>query len=388
MTRRVAVLGAGRVGSTIARDLALDPGLRVTLADRDRSALARVARGIEEAGGRVEPVEFDSAAARAVGDVAARHDVLVGAVPGYLGDRVLEAAVTAGTAIVDIAFGPEDPLRHDALARERGAVAVVDCGVAPGLSNLLVGRAIAELDEARSASILVGGLPVRRSWPFEYVSVFSPTDVVEEYTRPSRIRVAGREVERPALSDVETVEIPGVGTLEAFLTDGLRTLLHTTEVPDLVEKTLRYPGHADRMRMLRDAGFFDERPLDVDGSAIAPRRLTEALLFRAWEPRPDDEEFTVLRVEVAGVSRGAERRIVYDVLDRTDPRDGTTSMARTTGFPCAIVARLVADGTISAPGVHPPERIALDDAVFDAILAGLAERGVSVHREDVAGSAR
>ncbi len=140
--------------------------------------------------------------------------------------------------------------------------------------------------------------------PFEYRSVFSPTDVIEEYTRPARIRENGRTVVKPALSEVEEVDVPVVGTLEAFNSDGLRTLLVTSKAANVCEKTLRYPGHAALMRAFRDAGFFGDAPVEAGGVRVVPRALTEKLVFASWNRPPEEEEFTVLSVTCRGTRRG------------------------------------------------------------------------------------
>ena len=372
--KRVAVLGAGLVGGLIARDLAADERLSVTAVDARAEALAGLA------GPRLATRRADLASPAGVSAAVADADVVALAVPGVLGTAALRAVLAARKPVVDISFSPEDPLALDAEAKAAGVPAVVDCGVAPGLSNLFVGRSVAELDAAEEVSILVGGLPLRRVQPFEYRLVFSLTDVIEEYTRPSRYRENGREVVRPALSDPELVELPVAGTLEAFNTDGLRTLLRTIDAPTLKEKTLRWPGHIATMWMLREAGFFSETPVRAGGTEVSPRAVTEALLREAWRLPEGDDEFTILRVDVAGIKDGAPRRIVWDLYDRTDPVTRATSMARTTGFPCAIVARLLAEGVWTTPGVHPPEILGRDAAVTQRILDELARRGVSVRR--------
>jgi lysine 6-dehydrogenase len=380
---RVLVLGAGRVGGLIAQDLAEDPGLEVTLADRSTSALEQTASAVPA--GAITTIEADLVTSGAVTDLAAGADVVVGAVPGRFGLAMLREVIAAGKPVVDISFSPESPLvLHDEAVAGNVPV-VVDCGVAPGLSNLLAGRAVAELDRTDSISIMVGGLPVHRFLPYEYRSVFSPTDVVEEYTRPCRMRVGGREVTVEALTGIEPVDFPGIGTLEAFNTDGLRTLLEAPEmmsVPDMTEKTLRYPGHAEKMWMLRETGFFDDTPIVVEGVKVRPRALTEELLFKAWEPSPGEKEFTVLRVKAEGELDGRPRCLTWDLLDTTDQETGTSSMARTTGFPCAIVARMLAAGEWSVAGVAPPERLGADAAVTARILDELSRRGVQVHRQD------
>jgi saccharopine dehydrogenase-like NADP-dependent oxidoreductase len=373
----VAVLGAGLVGGLIARDLAADERLKVVAVDAREEALAKLAGAA-----RVATKRADLSAPAEVARAAAGADVVALAVPGFLGTPALRALIAAKKPVVDISFSPEDPLALDADAKAAGVPVVVDCGVAPGISNLLAGRSVAELDATDEVLIYVGGLPLRRVWPFEYRLVFSLTDVIEEYTRPSRYREGGREVVRPALSDPELIDLPRVGTLEAFNTDGLRTLLRTLDAPNLKEKTLRYPGHVEKMRMLRESGFFDETPLRVGGVDVTPRAVTEALLQKAWALPEGEEEFTVLRVEAAGTSDGARRRIVWDLYDRTDAASRATSMARTTGFPCAIVARLLAEGAWTAPGVHPPEVLGRDERVASRVLHELERRGVSIRRRD------
>ncbi len=375
--KRVAVLGAGLVGGLIAKDLARDGNLRVTVADRSETALGRVATFP-----RIETRRAELSRPDEVRSLAREADVVAVAVPGYLGTATLQAVLETGRPLVDISFSPEDPFVLDGAAKAAGVPAVVDCGVAPGLSNLLVGRAVGEMDRLERALILVGGLPVRRTWPYEYRLVFSLTDVLEEYTRPSRFREHGIEVVRPALSEIEPVDLPRAGTLEAFNTDGLRTLLRTVDAPDLKEKTLRWPGHAERMRLLRETGFLGHDPVDAGGVLVRPRALTEALLTRAWALPEGEDEFTVLRVEVEGRKAGRRTRITWDLYDRTDPVTRDTSMSRTTGFPCAIVARILAEGGWSRPGVHPPEFLGKDAAIATRILDDLGERGVSVERHE------
>ena len=372
--KRVAVLGTGLVGGLIVRDLAADERLSVLAVDARADALARLE------GPRLTTRRADLANPSEVTAAVADADVVALAVPGALGTAALRAVLAARKPVVDISFSPEDPLALDGEAKAAGVPAVVDCGVAPGLSNLLVGRSVAELDTAEEVSILVGGLPIRRVQPFEYRLVFSLTDVIEEYTRPSRYRENGREVVRPALSDPELVDLPVAGTLEAFNTDGLRTLLRTIDAPTLKEKTLRWPGHIAKVWMLREAGFFSETPIRVAGEEVVPRAVTEALLHRAWTLPEGDDEFTILRVDVTGTKDGAPLRIVWDLYDRTDPITRATSMARTTGFPCAIVARLLAEGAWPRPGVHPPEILGRDAAVTGRILEELSRRGVSIRR--------
>ena len=371
--RRIAVLGCGLVGAAIARDLSRETGFEVTVADASEQALARLGK---QAAVRTRTADLSRPAEIAA--VVLEADAVVGALPGRLGFAMLEAVIRSGKPIADISFSPEDLLSLDGLARERGVTAVVDCGVSPGISNFAVGRAAARFSEIEDATILVGGLPADRNRPFGYAIVFSAADVIEEYTRPARVVEDGRVVTRPALSEVETIEVPGVGTLEAFLTDGLRTLLTTVPARSMKEKTLRYPGHAEAMRGLRDCGFFETERVEASGVSISPRAVTEKLLARGWKLTEVEEEFTYLRVVVRGSdSAGIPKRYAFELLDRTDPTGGLTSMARTTGFPCAAVAAMLARGDYRNPGVRPLEFLARDPEASEHFLEALRARGLA-----------
>ena len=234
-------------------------------------------------------------------------DLVVGAVPGFMGYRTVERVLQEGKPMVDISFFPEDAFGLDRLAREAGVCCLVDCGITPGLSNLILGRMEEHLDETTSFHCLVGGLPVERTWPWEYKAPFSPGDVIEEYVRPARLRRGGVEITLPALSEVELVDFPGLGSLEAFNTDGLRSLLRTCKAPDMVEKTMRYPGHAVRMRILREAGFFSTEEVQAASGVVRPRDVTEALLFSAWQFEEGEPDLTVMRIVIEGKQNGGGR---------------------------------------------------------------------------------
>jgi saccharopine dehydrogenase-like NADP-dependent oxidoreductase len=364
---RILLLGAGRVGSAIARDLAGE--FDVTVADSAAPNLARLegVPGIRT----VRASVTDEAALRPLLEGA---DLVVGAVPGPLGFATLRRVLEARKNIVDISFFEEDAFALDELARANGCIAIVDCGVAPGCSNLILGRHAAQMERVDRFWCAVGGLPVVRTWPFEYKAPFSPIDVIAEYTRPARFRRGGRDVTLPALTEIELVDLPGVGTVEAFNTDGLRSLLQTIPVPDMVEKTLRYPGYAERMRMLRESGFFSEATLQVGDAAIRPLDLTARLLFDAWQYQPGEADLTVMRVIVEGVEGGKNVRHTYDLLDYYDAPTDTASMARTTGYTCTAAVRLVAGGHFGETGITPPER--LGSGAADFIFADLARHGV------------
>jgi len=371
---KTLVLGAGRVGAVIAADLAAEADLDVTVADRSASALSG-ARA--RAGGSLAIRRADLSDAEAVRALAAEFDLVVGALPSRLGLAALRAVIEAGRPFADISFMPQDARGLDALARSRGVAAVVDIGVAPGMSHLLAAHGVRRLAGAQRVRILVGGVPLEPRPPFFFKAAFAPGDVVEEYTRPARLVEGGRVVERAALSIVEPVELPGVGRMEAGLTDGLRSLVHSLAVPEMVELTLRWPGHYGLIRALQSAGFFSTEPLSVGSAQLRPLDLTSALLAQQWTYSEGEQDLTVMRVEVCG----SGRKLVWDLVDRYDSATQTTSMARTSGFPCAIVARLLADGTIAEPGVHPPEHLSSIPGLVQRVLAEHARRGVHYREE-------
>lgn len=371
---RVAVLGGGLVGGTIARRLSRYDDIEVTLADRDATALARAASGA-----RLTTHQADLGDPAGIAAAASGADAVALAVPGSIGLAALRTLVDLGKPVVDISFTPEDPRLLDARARERGVAVVVDCGVMPGFGGMLALHLAGRLAPALSARIMVGGLPRVRLWPYEYKAPFSPSDVIEEYVRPARLRRAGALVTVPALSEVEAVDVPGVGTLEAFLTDGLRTLLDTLDVPDLCEKTLRWPGHAERMRMLRDTGFFSPEPIDAGGVRVAPLAVTERLLRAAWRLEPDEDELTIMVVEVDGRREGAPARARATVFDRREQATGDSSMARTTGLPAVLTLRALLDGRLSlGAGVVPAEILARDEPFFAWLCESLRATGIAI----------
>lgn len=363
--KHVVMLGGGRVGAAMARDLV--PDFRVTVVDLRQDALdALAAAGI---GTR----RADLGSAEAVKAAIADADLVVGAVPGFMGFRTMRTVLEAGKDIVDISFYEEDPFGLEDVARDR--IALMDCGIAPGCGNIILGHLESRLASIQRWDCLVGGLPVVRTWPYEYKAGFSPIDVIEEYTRPARYVAHGQLVTRPALSEPELVDLPGVGTLEAFNTDGLRSLIRTSQAPFRKEKTLRYPGHIEKMRMLRETGFLSTTPVELNGVPVIPLELTCRLLFPHWQMQEGEADFTVMRVVVEGSEEGHPRTFTYDLLDRYDAATGTTSMARTTGYTCTATVRAVAQGRFTRRGISPPEFLGREGC-WDFIRAELAKRNV------------
>lgn len=368
---KAIVLGCGLVGGLIAKDLANDKDFQVTVADIDEKRLDKLTKDTG-----IRGVKADLSVSSDIKKIVANQDIVIGAVPGFLGFNMLRSVIEAGKNIVDISFMVEDALSLDGLAKSRGVTAVVDMGVAPGMSHMIIGYVDSLMDETESATIFVGGLPVIREWPYEYKIAWSPKDVIEEYIRPARLIECGKIVEKPALSDLELVDLPGIGTLEAFNTDGLRSLLYTIKIPSMREKTLRYPGYAEKMRILRETGFFNEKPIEVGGVKVSPIDVASKLLFSKWELKEGERELTVMRVIVQGKKEEKRLCYIYDLLDYYDKNEKATSMSRTTGFPCAIMARLVAQGEYSRKGISPPEYIGREHKVYQKVMKELEKRNV------------
>jgi saccharopine dehydrogenase-like NADP-dependent oxidoreductase len=289
----------------------------------------------------------------------------------------LEAVINAGKNVVDISFFPEDALQLDKLAKQKEVTAITDCGVAPGLSNFIIGHHNEEM-KITSFECYVGGLPKERKPPFQYKAPFSPADVIQEYIRPVRLMENGAVVTKPALSDREIISFKEVGELEAFNTDGLRSLVYTMKhIPDMREKTLRYPGHIDLIIALQQAGFFETTPVRIEEVDISPLDFTSRLLVNQWKLEPEEEEFTIMKVIVKGEQNGKRKTIVYDLLDRYDPATQISSMARTTGYTCTAAVNLIAKNLFNEKGVFPPERVGRYKNCFDFVINYLKERNVN-----------
>jgi lysine 6-dehydrogenase len=297
-------------------------------------------------------------------------------VPGFMGYKTLENIIKAGKNVVDIAFFPEDALTLDLLAKKHNVTAVVDCGVAPGMSNMLTGYSHHLLDTTSSAVIYVGGLPEIRIKPWEYKAVFSPIDVIEEYIRPAFYVENSQIIEKDALSEPELIDFPELGTLEVFNTDGLRSLIKTLDIPNMKEKTMRYPGHIEKINFLKEAGFFNEEPVKVGNQMIRPIDMTAKLLFPQWKLEPGEKDITIMQIMVEGKKDGKKIKYTWDLLDRYDPETQTHSMARTTGYTATTVARLLKDGLFDKKGIITPEIIGKDETCVKFVLETLKQKNI------------
>ena len=366
--KKIVVLGAGMVGRTIAKDLATD--YKVLSADISDESLSQLKNSTN-----IQTQKSNLADENEIEKLIADADCVVGAVPGFMGFETLKTILKNKKQVVDISFFPEDAFLLDDLAKQNNVTAIVDCGVAPGMDNIILGYHNQRM-KIENFECLVGGLPFERKLPFQYKAPFSPIDVIEEYTRPARLVENFETVTRPALTEPEFIHFENIGTLESFNSDGLRSILKTMKIKNMKEKTLRYPGHREAMEQLRDMGFFSEEEISVKGKTIRPIDVAAAVMLPQWKYKTGEEEFTVMRVTVEGNESGKNIRYTYDLFDQYDKATQTSSMARTTGFTCTAAVRLLLEKNYSRIGINPPEYLGEEENNFQFMLDELKKRNV------------
>ena len=348
----ILVLGGGQQGRVIAGDLARSlTSARVTVADVREPKLA--------VHSNLRWLSADLEDPAALVKLVHGHDLVVGALPSRFGWNVMQAAIEAKRPLVDVSFCAENPLLLDGAARAAGIPILPDCGLAPGLSHLCCGHA-ASLGPLDELVIYVGGVAADPALPYGYVVTWSLDDLLEEYVRPARFVRDRQPVTLPVFSEMETIPVEGAGTMEAFLSDGLRTLMDTLpEVPNMSERTLRWPGHAAAVRPLVESGrFLDEFRARC---VVEPARDLVAMVVRA---------------------RWKNRAARMTLVNRWDEGEKLTAMARTTALTTSVTAQLVARGGAREPGVHPLERVARDGDANRFIVDEMARRGVFLRWRD------
>jgi saccharopine dehydrogenase-like NADP-dependent oxidoreductase len=369
---KAAVLGAGMMGSVIGLDLARSEGVdEVVVADVDEERLDALRRRVP--GKKLSVEAIDITQRDKVVAFLRRFDAAASALPHGVVHISDLASVAAGTKMVNIAFEDEQ-MELDGEARRRGGMLVPGCGVAPGLGGILLVRALESLGGGEEGHISVGGLPQNPVPPFGYRLVFSVVGLIREYTDEARVFREGRLVKVKPFSTVETVEFPPpLGRLEAFCTDGLASLVYTMKgMKTLDEKTLRWPGHAEKMNLLLESGFFSKEKMSVGGAEVSPIEISWKVLEKKLSAG-DPHDLTVMRVE----GRSGPREAVYDMVDSYDDEARVTSMGKTTGYTASIVTQMIGSGLIGGKGVVPPE-VAVAGEKVDHLLGELADRGVRV----------
>ncbi len=367
----VIVLGAGMVGSAMAIDMAKNH--EVTLTDLSLEVLNKVNQKCKDLSVR----QLDVTDKANLQNAIKTHDLVICAVPGFLGYETLRSIIEAGKNVVDISFFPENSLDLHELAVKNNVTAIVDCGVAPGMGNIILGY-YNEKMKVTDFECLVGGLPKVKKLPFCYKAPFSPVDVIEEYTRPARYVENGNLIVREPLTDCEYIDFVQVGTLESFNSDGLRSIIFTMpHIPNMKEKTLRYPGHVEYIRVLKESGFFQEGKIEVNSTEISPLEFTSKILFDEWKLEENEEELTIMRITIKGENPNGEKEmIVYDLYDEYNVNTHASSMARTTGYTATAAANMFLEGLFNEKGVFPPELVGKYDACFKYILRYLKDRDV------------
>jgi saccharopine dehydrogenase-like NADP-dependent oxidoreductase len=367
----IIVLGAGMVGGAMAIDLTKNH--TVTITDFSKEALEKAVEKCD----KLTPILLDVTNKENLQATIKPFDLVICAVPGFLGFNTLKSILEAEKNVIDISFFPENSLELDVLAKQKNVTAIVDCGVAPGMGNLILGYHNEKLN-LTDFECLVGGLPKIKKWPFYYKAPFSPVDVIEEYTRPARYVENGNVIVKEALSDCEFVNFEGVGTLESFNSDGLRSIIFTMpHIKNMKEKTLRYPGHVEYIKALKASGFFNEEKILLNGVAISPLEFSSKILFDEWKVGETEEEITVMRITLSGTDdTGKKKTVVYSLHDVFCTKTKTSSMARTTGYTATAAANMFLAGLFEEKGVFPPELVGKKEKCFKYIRTYLEERNV------------
>lgn len=373
---RMIVLGAGLQGSACAYDLLQQKSVeRVTLADLKPERVAPIVKKI--GGRRLKLVRLDATKPAALARLLKGHDAVMSALPYYFNEAVAKAAVRGGLHHSDLGGNTEIVMRQKKLApqAEKKDVSVIpDCGLAPGMVNILAAEGIRRVGSADAVKIYVGGLPQHPEPPLNYQIVYSLEGALDYYTTPSWVLRAGKPAQVDALSELETIDFPQpLGRLEAFHTGGGISTMPWTyagKVRAMEYKTLRYPGHVAVMRPIRELGLLALKPLDVKGKKVVPRDVFIAAVSPKLT-KPNGQDLVALRIEVTGTNG---RRAAWQLLDYYDAKTGISAMMRTTGYSLAVTGLMQVDGRIAARGVHTP-----DEAVpFDAYVAELAARGIDI----------
>ncbi len=371
--KQIIVLGGGRVGSAIAYDLSVNHS--ITVVDINKDLLQK----ITDRNGRINTLNYNLSDTEKLKQIIQPYDLVVCAVPGFMGFQTLQAIIEAQKNVVDISFFPENALELHELAIKNKVTALVDFGVAPGLGNILFGY-YDSIMAVKSYECYVGGLPKNKEQPFEYKAPFSPIDVIEEYIRPARFFENKQIIIKDALTDLEIMDFDKAGKLEAFNTDGLRSLLYTmSHVPNMKEKTLRYPGHVQKIQLLKEIGFFNEDTRSVNNHNYKPIEVTADILKEKWFLEEGEEEFTVMKI----ILENDDKKVQIDLYDEYDKKTKTTSMARTTGYTCSAGVNLITENLFSQKGVFPPELIGKEKTCYDFAIKYLEERNIYLKTQEL-----
>ncbi len=376
---KMLVLGAGLQGCACAFDLLNDPEVtQVTLADLQPDRMARFLNRRDDP--RLRPITLDVTDHAAVLETMRSHDAVMSAIPYYFNGPMAKLAVEAGCHFADLGGNTEivmEQKKLDTEARDKGLSIMPDCGLAPGMVNILAAEGIRRLDQTDAVRIFVGGLPQHPEPPLNYQIVYSLEGALDYYTTPSWILRGGRPTEVDALSELEPVDFPApVGTLEAFHTaGGISTMPFTwkDKVREMEYKTLRYPGHADLMRAIREMGLLGLKPINVKGQQVVPRDAFIAAVSPQLT-KPEGHDLVALRVSASGTRDGKPHSTTFDLIDYFDEKHGISAMMRTTGYSLSLTGLTQARRQVIRFGVTTPD----EGMPFDRYVSGLKERGILI----------
>jgi saccharopine dehydrogenase-like NADP-dependent oxidoreductase len=362
---KILILGCGMQGRIVAQDLASYP-FEITVLDIDRNNLRKLNCPA------IKKLQFDIKDRRKLIRLISNYDLVIGALPAKFGFYSMETAVEAGVDMVDMSYSSTDPFLLDSEAKKTKTKIIPDAGYAPGLSNILVGEAYIQMYKIEQLKIMVGGMPEKPIPPFNYHITWSPQDLIEEYTRPARIYRNHRVVVVPALTGIEELYVPGIGKLESFYTDGLRTLLKTMhKIRNMEEKTIRYPGHAKIFKTFIDCGLFSSQRVKLNNVELSSSEFMLKYL-KDQLSKGSDYDLTVLLIELKGQNQ--VRR--YRIIDHYDKKNKITSMARMTAYSCAVISRCIQQ--YPEYGIIPPEYLGMKPKFCDFIKKELRKRTIKI----------
>lgn len=380
--KKVIVLGGGMMGHVLAQELSKDKDYDLSIADFSEKNLESAEKDCPG----IKAIQADLSKAGEAGRLVRDYDLVVGALPMALAYSTGEEILSSGVDMVDtsgLAYAYHTEAERKALddaAAKGGGTLCPGIGLEPGMVNVLTAHAVTKMDSALSANLMLGGLPVVREQPFEYKLAFSAVDTLGQFVLPVKTIKDHKLKIVEACSEVKNVEVEGLGTLEAFTSNGLTSLIYTYAdiIPDMQVMTLRYPGHVEKMRLLRDAGLLSHDYIDFMGGHFRPVDFTGAMLTPSWKLKPGEGELTAVFCDIKGIKDGKGVNYSYQCRDYYDKETGYTSMARTTTFPALVMAKLITEGKFKySGGLCFPEYIGRDEEAFKALMAGLEERGVS-----------
>jgi len=370
---RLLSIGCGYIGSVLAEELI--HGLdfeELIISDSGKEKIEETAKKLGE---RVVPLQLDISDYSNLLEVIENADLVIGLSPGRLGFNVMKACVEKKKDLVDLSFMAEDPFVFQKSASDAGVIIVPDCGVAPGLSNILIGRSSSQLDEVEDVSIFVGGLPQKPVPPLNYKVTWCVEDLFEEYTRKAKIIRNGKMVEVDALEGLEEIEFEGLGRFEAFFTDGVRTLHNTIKAENMWEKTLRYPGHAEKIKLIKKFGLLEKEP--IASLNTSPWEF----MIKFWEENLsfiEARDLVLMRIGVSGKKDSAKILYTYEMIDYFDERKNITAMGRSTAYTAFAVIKLIIEKRIAQKGVVSPEILGMDKKIFAEIRHILKERNLEI----------